>query len=107
MSFTFKLNNSYDVSLGDASITTITKETLLGIIIDSKFSFDEHVSSPCSKASRKLHTLKRIASFMSFEKRRTLMKAFILFQFNYCPLIRMFHSRAMNNKINRIYERVF
>ena len=42
---------------------------------------------------------------MSFNKCRTLMKAFIESQFNYCPLIWMFHSRTMNNKINRIHER--
>ena len=35
----------------------------------------------------------------------TLMKAFIESQFNFCPLIWMFHSRIMNNKINRIHER--
>ena len=33
------------------------------------------------------------------------MKAFIESQFNYCPLIWMFHSKTMNNKINRIHER--
>ena len=47
----------------------------------------------------------RISSFMSLEKRRTLMKAFIESQFNYCPLIWMFHSRTLNNKISRIHER--
>ena len=36
---------------------------------------------------------------------RRLMKAFIESQFNYCPLIWMFHSRTMNNRINRIHER--
>ena len=33
------------------------------------------------------------------------MKAFIESKFNYCPLVWMFHSRTMNNKINRIHER--
>ena len=33
------------------------------------------------------------------------MKAFIESQFTYFPLIWMFHSRTMNNKINRIRER--
>ena len=33
------------------------------------------------------------------------MKALTGSQFNYCPLIWMFHSRTMNNKINRIHER--
>ena len=33
------------------------------------------------------------------------MKTFIEYQFNYCPLIWMFHSRIINNKINRLHER--
>ena len=33
------------------------------------------------------------------------MKAFIESQFNYCPLIWMLHSRALNNKINHIREK--
>ena len=74
-------------------------------LIDSELNFDQHISSICSKASKKLHALGRIASFMSFNKHRTLMKAFIESQFNYCPLIWMFHSRVMNNKINRIHKR--
>ena len=32
------------------------------------------------------------------------MNAFFDSQFNYCPLIWMFHSRNLNNKINRLHE---
>ena len=42
---------------------------------------------------------------MSLEKRRALMKAFIESQFNYCPLIWMLHSGALNDGINNIHER--
>ena len=42
---------------------------------------------------------------MSVENPRSLMKAFIESQFNCFPLIWMLHSRTLNNKINRIYER--
>ena len=93
------------VSIGDASIKTSTKETLLEILINSELSFDQHISSICSTDSKKLHALGRIATFMSFNKRRTLLKAFIESQFNCCPLLWMFYSRTMNNKINRIHER--
>ena len=52
-----------DVSVGDASLTTSTKKkTFLGILIDSEISFDQRVSSICSKASKKLHVLGRIAN---------------------------------------------
>ena len=33
------------------------------------------------------------------------MKFFVKSQFGYCPLIWMFHSRRLNNKINSIHER--
>ena len=101
----FETLGSINVSVGYVSLTTSTTETLLEIIIDSEISFDQHLSFICSKASKKLNALGRISGYMSFEKRRILMKAFIESQFNYCPLIWMFHSRTMNNKINRIHER--
>ena len=42
---------------------------------------------------------------MSDEKLRILMKTFIESQFNYCPLVWMFHSRKINEKINKLHER--
>ena len=42
---------------------------------------------------------------MSKAKLRILIKAFIESQFGYCPLVWMFHSRTLNNRINRIHER--
>ena len=63
------------------------------------------ITSLCKKASQKLHALARITHYMDFEKRRSLMKAFVIFQFNYCPLIWMFQNRALNDRINKIHER--
>ena len=80
----------------------------LQILMNSKFnttlSFEHHTASLCKKASQKLHALARIAHYMDFEKRRSLMKAFVISQFNYCPLIWMFHNRALNNRINKMQE---
>ena len=36
---------------------------------------------------------------------RLIMNAFIFSQFGYCPLVWMFHSRKLNNRINNIHER--
>ena len=33
------------------------------------------------------------------------MNSFFTSQINYCPLVWMFHSRTMNNKINHLHER--
>ena len=42
---------------------------------------------------------------MDLAKRKSLMKAFITSQFNYCPLNWMFYSKQLNNQINKIQER--
>ena len=42
---------------------------------------------------------------MNVDKKRMIMKAFIGSQFGYFPLVWMFHSQNLNNKINRIHER--
>ena len=78
---------------------------LLGITIDRKLKFDDHINHLCKKASLKLNALARIAPFMNVSKKQIIMKSFIELQFGYCPLIWMFHSRGLNNKINRFHER--
>ena len=57
------------------------------------------------KASNKLYALARTSPYMDKSKLRTVMRAFITSQFQYCPLIWMFHSRQLNQKINKIQER--
>ena len=42
---------------------------------------------------------------MIISQRKLIANAFIMSQFSYCPLIWMFHSRAMEHRINRIHER--
>ena len=80
-------------------------EKLLGIYIDSNFSFEYHINIICRKASQKLHALSRTAKYISKDKKLMLFKFFIISQFNYCPIIWMCHGRGLNNKINNIHER--
>ena len=42
---------------------------------------------------------------MDQNKRRMLMKAFIISQFSYCPLVWMFHSRNTKSRANKTHER--
>ena len=78
---------------------------LLGITIDSSLTFQNHINNICKKASRKLNASARVAPYMNMQKRIITMKSFVTSQFGYCPLIWMFHSRHLNNKINSIHER--
>ena len=80
-------------------------QILLGITIDSNLSFNKHITNLYKKVCAKLNALARISGYMDLPKRWVIMKSFITSQFGYCPLIWMFHSRALNNKINSIHER--
>ena len=101
------LSDSSDKALQIHSeiIPNTSSQKLLGITIDIELKFDVHVNNLCKKANLKLHALSRISSFMTSIKLKMVMKAFILSQFNYCPLVWMFHSREINNRINHIHER--
>ena len=46
-----------------------------------------------------------MSAYLGTDKLRLLMRAFVTSQFQYCPLVWMFHSRKMNNKINGLHER--
>ena len=72
---------------------------------DRDLKFDEPINNPCKKACQKLNGLVCLASFKNVDKKRMIVKAFIESQFGYCPLVCMFHSRSLNNKINLIHKR--
>ena len=99
--------NHDDVSVRLNSETTEGEDSveLLGIHIDNKLTFSQHVTNLCKKGNQKLHALARISKLLSQDKLKLIMKTFIESQFNYCPLIWMFHSRTLNTKINKLHER--
>ena len=93
------------VKIENEIIKNSLQEKLLGIVIDNRLTLEPHVENLCKKAGQKLHALARIANYMDIIKNHSIMNAFILSQFSYCPLVWMFHSRKLNHRINKIHER--
>ena len=93
------------VTIGNSKINESDYEKLLGVSFDKKLSFKKHVEDLCKKANQKLHALARLSNCIDPVKSEILMNSFIRSQFNYCPLVWMFHDRATNSKLNRIHER--
>ena len=69
-------NNTPELKVGDFLIKTSTCEKLLGVKIDSKLIFDNHVADLCKKANNKLRALVRATPYMTIEKRKLLMCSF-------------------------------
>ena len=75
---------------------------LLGITIDKKLTFKQHIENLCRKEQYKLHALRRIKKSLTIEKANILGNAFIDSQFNYTPLLWMFCKETLCSKIWKI-----
>ena len=98
-------DNKQKINVKGSPISNEKIVTLLGVAVDNKHSFEPHLNLVCKKVSQKLHALARVSKFISKKKLRVIMKAFLMSQFSYCPLVYMCHSRTLNNKINKLHER--
>ena len=66
------------IEVSKYKITNSKSQKLLGIEIDNKLTFNDHVCQYlhiCTKASQKLHALSRISNFMSLNLEKLSGKA--------------------------------
>ena len=98
-------NNPQKLTIDGKVITSSENVTLLGLEVDSKLNFDEHISKLCNKSAGQLNVLCRIRHLIGLEERKILINSFIYSNFNYCPLVWHFSSRKSINKIENIQKR--
>ena len=93
------------IRITNTQISNVARVKLLGVNFEGRFYFDYHVNTLFKKANSKYHAFARVCNYMDTKKLRVLMKVFVTFQFFYCPVVWMFYSRALNNRINKIHEK--
>ena len=66
------LNKKDEVTIrvGDKEIKNSEYEKLLGIKIDTKLNFNEHLNDIIIKASRRVNVLSRVMPYMSLSKKK-------------------------------------
>ena len=69
-------HESFWADIGNDRIWGSNYFKLLGINIDRSLKFNFHMLKMCSKANRKLTILNRMFRFLTFEKRRVLIKTY-------------------------------
>ena len=77
---------------------------LLGVTIDSKLRFNEHVKIICQKTNNKVRAFLRVVRFFEPQKTSLRHDSFILTNFNYCPLIWIFCGKTTNGQVNRVHK---
>ena len=66
---------------------------LLGVHIDDKLNFNEHINKICKSAGNQLNALIRLKSFLGLKEKEVVVNSFIYSNFNYCPLYGCFHIK--------------
>ena len=82
------------VTLRNSTINESEYEKLLSITFDKTLSCRKHFEDLCKKANPKLHALARLSTYIDPIKLELLMNSFVKSQFNYWPLVWMFHDRV-------------
>ena len=77
----------------------------LGVTIDSKLNFSEHISELSKKAARQLNALARISNCLDINSRKIIYQSFVASNFNHCPLVWHFCGKINNSKLEKIHER--
>ena len=92
MLFGVKEDKQFDLMCNDISLKHSSHEKTLGVAIDNKLSFDEHILS-AKYLTKILNALRRINHYMKQNQKEILFSSFIISHFSYCPLIWMFCSK--------------
>ena len=77
---------------GSTTLKNVQEAKVLGVLIDNRLNFKNHIKNLCKTVSNKLNCLARLSKTLTKSQRILLFNSFIKGQFNYCPLIWMFCS---------------
>lgn len=86
-------------------IKTADTLKLLGVTIDSKLNFSEHVSSACIKTSQRIGVLMRLRNLIPTKAKLQLYKSAVLPYLTYCHLVWHFCRASDARKLERLQER--
>ena len=98
------IQKSYQVDICSEKLSSTCSGNFLRITIDNSLTFEEQIEGLCKKASQKVIAVAKISSFTIFEQRKSIVNLFITFHFSYRPLVLMFHSRRLNNRIDHNHK---
>ena len=73
---------SHKIILNNNEIASSNEEKPLGILLDSKLSFDSHSTSLCKKAGQKRSAFTRINYYLTPDQKSLLLNSVVKSQFN-------------------------
>ena len=91
--------------IGSKEIKAASQVKLLGVKLDNKLNFEQHINRFCKSAANQLNALIRLKRVLGFQERKVLVNSFDLSNFRYCTLVWMFASSKSLTKIENLNKR--
>ena len=88
------------------SLKPVSSVKMLGVQIDERLSFDDHISTLCAMASHQISALRRIVKYPTLENRMAIYNAFIASNFDYCNTVWHFCSNRSLYKLAKLHKQV-
>ena len=94
-----------ELNISNDTIKPVSCVKLLGVTLDDKLCFDDHISRLCTRAARQTNALRRILKYVPLDCRINIYKAFIASNFNYCKTVWHFCSNRSAYKIEKVNKK--
>ena len=85
-----------------SSIEVVECFKLLGVTIDSRLNFVQHVDNQRKSILNRLYAIKRLF-FLSFNVKMLFFKTFILPFFDYCSSLMIYYSKTAIAKLTKVF----
>ncbi len=96
-------NNTINVNIDNTVLSPSSNIKILGVTIDERLAFNEHINIICSNAARQLNAIKRLQCNLDRESKLAIDRSYI--NFNYCPHVCHFCGMQNSRDIEKIQER--
>ena len=108
-SFIMFITNKYNITLPSyilidgQQVNVVTSFKLLGIIIDNKLTFSQHISELKKNINTRLYSIKRLF-FLSLSVKILFLKTFVMPYFDYCSTISIYFPKATIQRLHNCYN---
>ena len=94
-----KSTHQYDLQFNGAPIDIKEHLKILGVLLDNKLSFQEHISEMLKKVFAKIAALRRLKRLVPSSTLLVLYRSFVLSHFEYCNSLLIGIGKILNKKL--------
>ena len=85
------------------NIQVVDSQKHLGLVLDSKLNFNEHIESKITKCNKIIGLMKKLSQFLSRKSLLTIYKSFVRPNLDYTDII---YDKPLNKSFKKKIERV-